>query len=108
MAQDPAEDDEDWNDHFFNTQFGNEEDLAGGPTEKATITKRLFGSQETPPACAFTEPVDTTNRPFILSPDTLHRAAGAHIAVPARSPKGKRPGEENLAARASRWRQLRI
>ena len=43
MAQDPAEDDEDWNDHFFNTQFSNE-DLAGGPTEKPTITKRLFGS----------------------------------------------------------------
>src|SRR3954465_11616692 len=79
MAQDPAEDDEDCNDHFFNTQFSNE-DLAGGPTEKPTITKRLFGSQETPPACAFTEPADTTNRPFILSPDTLHRAAGAQIA----------------------------
>ena len=90
MAQDPAEDDEDWNDHFFSTQFGNEEDLAGCPTEKATITKRLFGSQETPPACAFTESADTTNRPFILSPDTLHRAAGAQIAVPARSPKGKK------------------
>src|SRR5215216_3644283 len=30
MAQDPAEDDEDWNDHFFNNQFSNK-DLAGGP-----------------------------------------------------------------------------
>src|SRR3954464_6834592 len=88
MPQDPAEDDEDWNDHFFNTQFSNE-DLAGGPTKKPTITKRLFGSQETHPACAFTEPADTTNRPFILSPDTLYRAANSQIAVPTRSPKGK-------------------
>jgi hypothetical protein len=52
-----------------------------GPAEKTRATKRLFGSQGTPPAGAFTE--NQTARAAILSPNTLLNAAGEVLGGPS-------------------------
>jgi hypothetical protein len=41
-----------------------------GPAEKATCTKRLFGSQEMPPVDAFTQ--EQTGKAPLFIPNTLH------------------------------------
>ena len=88
MAQDPFDDMEDDNvnvSDFLNTSaFDNEglfeplgaTDAPTGPTEKPNCNKRLFGSQETPPDCAFTEP-QRGRQPIIFSPNTIHNVVGA-------------------------------
>ena len=92
MAQDPADED---NIDNFNIEegiyTGAEPDAAPGPSArpKAGCQVRLFGSQETPPPVAFTEPQRAAAP--MLSPGALHRAAGEVLEAPLKLPeKGKK------------------
>jgi hypothetical protein len=113
MAQDPALDDnldddinfniEDW----VNTGANIDPDASyGGPSApepsarpKAGCQVRLFGSQETPPPVAFTEPQRAAAP--MLSPGALHRAAGEVFEAPLMAPDKSKKGRKRKPKSAS-------
>ena len=100
MAQDPAHDDNIDDDNFnieewINTGANVDPDAAYGPSARPKVgcQVHLFGSQEMPPPVAFTEPQRAAAP--MLSPGTLHRAAGevfdqAPLMAPDKSKKGRK------------------
>ena len=117
MAQNPTDDDDDDNEHcdpnqWINTMYiaDEHEDQGGqvtkvvepapGPSAKPSCQVRLFSSQETPPAVAFTEPQRAASP--LLSPGALHRAAGEEIKVPyqilVKGKKGRKRSKANKSA----------
>ena len=115
MAQDPAHDDnidvdnfniEDW----IYTGAGAEPDAAPRPSARPKVgcQVRLFGSQETPPPVAFTEPQRAAAP--MLSPGALHRVAGevleAPLKVPDNGKKGRKSKPKLLPSSRNRGRSI--
>ncbi|KAK1694249.1 hypothetical protein QYE76_010946 [Lolium multiflorum] len=100
MAQDPN--DGPYEDSTFanldcNFDFGVDYDLSSQPSEAAAEGKtycnkrRLFSSQETPPAADFTETQPIAEVRSVISPNTLKKACAEENAVPVNTkPKGRK------------------
>ncbi|KAK1684682.1 hypothetical protein QYE76_045530 [Lolium multiflorum] len=100
MAQDPN--DGPYEDSTFanldcNFDFGVDYDLSSQPSQAAAEGKtycnkrRLFSSQETPPAADFTETQPIAGVRSVISPNTLKKACAEENAVPVNTkPKGRK------------------
>ncbi|KAK1628263.1 hypothetical protein QYE76_002578 [Lolium multiflorum] len=100
MAQDPN--DGPYEDSTFanldcNFDFGVDYDLSSQPSQAAAEGKtycnkrRLFSSQETPPAADFTETQPKAGVRSVISPNTLKKACAEENAVPVNTkPKGRK------------------
>lgn len=100
MAQDPN--DGPYEDSTFanldcNFDFGVDYDLSSQPSQAAAEGKtycnkrRLFSSQETPPAADFTETQPIAEVRSVISPNTLKKACAEENAVPVNTkPKGRK------------------
>ncbi|KAK1648037.1 hypothetical protein QYE76_065842 [Lolium multiflorum] len=100
MAQDPN--DGPYEDSTFanldcNFDFGVDYDLSSQPSQAAAEGKtycnkrRLFSSQETPPAADFTETQPKAEVRSVISPNTLKKACAEENAVPVNTkPKGRK------------------
>ncbi|KAK1651183.1 hypothetical protein QYE76_068988 [Lolium multiflorum] len=100
MAQDPndgPDEDSTFANLDYNFDFGVDYDLSSQPSQAAAEGKtycnkrRLFSSQETPPAADFTETQPIAGVRSVISPNTLKKACAEENAVPVNTkPKGRK------------------